>query len=312
MTQKPYHSEKLDEIREKIDALDTRIHETLMERAELVLQIGEEKRKNNIEVVQPAREARMIRRLLDRHEGALPEMAVVRIWRELVGAVSLLQTGLKVVVAEVDGHPEYWDEAKDYFGSCLPMERIFSPLAAIKAVREGRATFAVVPYPYDGPDNEDDNPWWEHLDTGSEGAMNIIVRLPHGDDPNNKNPASRSVVVAKMGFDGSDDDHSFIFIECDPSHSRGKIVSTAEEAGLKPTSLSSKRVTNDSLSRRHLLEVEGYWQDDMDEIKKLKEKLGDDAQVFCTGGYPVPPTYSKTIMAQSMAIPPAPKEAKAK
>ena len=50
MSQKPYHSQTLDDIRQKIDALDTRIHDTLVERAELVLKIGEEKRKNNIDV----------------------------------------------------------------------------------------------------------------------------------------------------------------------------------------------------------------------------------------------------------------------
>ena len=309
MTQKPYHSEELDKIRQKIDALDTRIHETLKERAELVLQIGEEKRKNNIQVVQPAREARMIRRLLDRHEGALPEMAVVRIWRELVGAVSLLQTGLNVVVAEIDGHPEHWDEAKDYFGSCLPMERTFSPLSAIQAVKEGRATFAVLPYPYDGPDSDDEKPWWEFLDAGSENAISIIVRLPHGDDPKNLNPENRAVVVAKMGFDSSDEDRSFVFLDCDPSLSRGKIADIAKEAGFTPVSLSSKKVTNDSLSRRHLLEIEGYWRDDTPEIKDFKTKLGSDAVVHCVGGYPVPPVYSKTISARTESIPAAPAKA---
>lgn len=308
MAQKPYSSKNLDEIRQRIDALDTTIHETLMERAELVLKIGEEKRKNNIEIVQPAREARMIRRLLERHKGALPEMAVVRIWRELVGAVSLLQTGLKVVVADDEDHTEYWDQAKDYFGSCLPMSRIFSPLAAIKAVREGQASFAVVPYPHDGPDNEDENPWWECLEPGTETALNIIIRLPHGDDPKNRNPENRAVVVAKMGFDGSDDDHSFIFIECDPSLSRGKIASTAEEAGFKAVSLSSKRVGNECPSRRHLLEVEGYWQDEMPDIKKFSELLGEDSIVFCVGGYPVPPIYAKTVIPQTEAIPTAPKQ----
>lgn len=308
MAQKPYSSEALDEIRQKIDALDTRIHETLMERAELVLNIGEEKRKNNIEIVQPAREARMIRRLLERHKGALPEMAVVRIWRELVGAVSLLQTGLKVVVADSEEHPDYWDQAKDYFGSCLPMSRIFSPLAAIKAVREGQATFAVVPYPHDGPDNEDENPWWECLEPDTESALNIIVRLPHGDDPNNKNPEGRVVVVAKMGFDGSDEDHSFIFIECDPSLSRGKIASTAQDCGLTPVSLSSKRIENECPSRRHLLEVEGYWQDSSADIKSFKQALGDDSIVHCVGGYPVPPVYAKTVQPQGEIIPPAPKK----
>ena len=312
MSQKPYHSQTLDEIRRKIDALDTRIHDTLVERAELVLKIGEEKRKNNIEVVQPAREARMIRRLLEKHKGALPEMAVVRIWRELVGAVSLLQTGLKVVVAEVEGRPEYWDLAKDYFGSCLPMSRISSPLSAISAVREGKATFAVVPYPNDGPDNEDDKPWWEFLDTGTTGAMRISVRLPHGDDPQsvieNKNLDYRALVVAKTGFDSSDEDHSFIYIECDPSISRAKMVSLAEEIGFKPVSLSSKRITNESEVRKHLLEVKGYWQDKMPEMKNFAGLFDENALISCAGGYPVPPVYSKTVLPQVENLPSAPKE----
>ena len=69
--QTPYNTPALDDIRKKIDELDNRIHDTLMERAELVLKIGEEKRKNKIQIVQPAREARMLRRLLARHRGAL-------------------------------------------------------------------------------------------------------------------------------------------------------------------------------------------------------------------------------------------------
>lgn len=304
MKQKPYHSEKLDEIRRKIDTLDTRIHETLMERAELVLQIGEEKRKNNIEVVQPAREARMIRRLLSRHKGALPEMAVVRIWRELVGAVSLLQTGLKVVVADVEEHREYWDQAKDYFGSCLPMERSFSTMNALKSVREGRATFAVVPYP---TDSASEPPWWESLHDDVAGDLKIIIRLPHGDDPKNKNPEKRAVVVAKMGFDCSDDDHSFLLLECDPHISRTKIVDTSKEEGLKPISLSSRQTISESPLRKYLLEVEGYWTDESDEIKALAKKLGEGSRIYCAGGYPVPPIYAKTVLAQSESLPSAPK-----
>ncbi len=312
MSQKPYHSENLDKIRQKIDALDTRIHDTLVERAELVLKVGEEKRKNNIEVVQPAREARMIRRLLSKHKGVLPEMAVVRIWRELVGAVSLLQTGLKVTVAESVECPEYWDLAKDYFGSCLPMERSASALSAINAVRDGRVTFAVVPYPHDGPDNEEEKPWWEFLGVGTETPLSISVRLPHGDDPQtineHENPNYRALIVAKTGFDSSDDDNSFIYIECDPSISRGKIVSMVEGNGFKAISLSSKRVTNNCDRRKHLLEVDGYWQSDMPEIKKLRELFDDQTILTCVGGYPVPAIYSKTILPKAPTIPSAPKE----
>ena len=306
MAQKPYHSKKLDDIRQKIDKLDTKIHDTLVERAELVLQVGEEKRANNIEVVQPAREARMIRRLLSKHKGSLPEMAVVRIWRELVGAVSLLQTGIKIVVADTPERPEHWDLAKDYFGSCLPMNRVASALGAIGSVREGNATFAVVPFP---EDNEE-QPWWDHLNVGTDEAMSISVRLPHGDDPQNLNPDYRSLVVGKTGFDSSDEDRSFILIICEPSVSRAKIVSSAEEVGLKPLSLSSKRETtnSDSPIRKHLLEVDDYVNDKDARAIMFKQKFEDGTEIYCVGGYPIPPTYSKTILPKKISVPNAPSE----
>ena len=306
MPQKPYHSKNLDDIRQKIDALDTRIHDTLVERAELVLKIGEEKRKNNIEVVQPAREARMIRRLLSKENGVLPEMAVVRIWRELVGAVSLLQTGLKVTVAEEKDCPEYWDLAKDYFGSCLPMSRASSSLSAINAVREGRTTFAVVPYPLEGGDDQPETLWWENLDVESDTPLSIIVRLPHGDDPNNKNPDYRALVVAKSGFDDSDEDHSFIFIQADPEISRAKVVELAEKAGLKPVGLTSKPLSDICVTRNHLLEVEGFHDKNCSHVTAMQEACGHTAKIYCVGGYPVPPVYSKTIQPQGDDMPTAP------
>jgi chorismate mutase len=307
MSQKPYNSPQLDEIRKKIDMLDTRLHETLVERAALVLKIGEEKRKNNIEIVQPGREARMIRRLLAKETGALPQMAVVRIWRELVGAVSLLQTGLHVCVAGSEENPAYWDLARDYFGSCLPMNRVASPLAALKAVREEQATFAVLPYPNHGPDCDDVSPWWENLELDGAHPLRVIIRLPHGDDPEETNEV-KAVVVAKTGFDTSDEDHSFILLECDADFSRAKIVSQAEEAGLKPVGLSSNQNSIHPETRKHFMEVEGFYQDKDKEIKSLAKKLGDEAKVLCAGGFPVPPTYSKTVRARNDKVITAPKE----
>jgi chorismate mutase len=304
MAHKPYKSKELDAIRQKIDELDTRIHDTLKERAELVLKIGEEKRKNNIEIVQPAREAQMIRRLLSKHKGALPEMAVVRIWRELVGAVCLLQTGLKVAVAEDGQNLDSWDLAKDYFGSCLPMQRTPSALSAIGQVREGKVNFAVVPWPQD----QDNQPWWDYLASDSETPLQVIVRLPHGDDPSETSPNYRALVVAQAGFEESGEDNSFLMIDCQESVSRARIAAKAEEAGLKPLSISTKHANDSGLDHKHLLEVEGYVVKGNPKVKALIELLGeDDNRITCIGGYPVPSTYSKTIVARADAIPSAPK-----
>lgn len=305
MAHKPYKSKELDAIRQKIDELDTRIHDTLKERAELVLKIGEAKRKNNIEIVQPAREAQMIRRLLSKHKGALPEMAVVRIWRELVGAVCLLQTGLKVAVAE-DGHNlEGWDLAKDYFGSCLPMQRTPSALSAIGLVREGKVNFAVLPWPKD----QDDQPWWDYLSSDTSNPIQIIVRLPHGDDPDEMSPNYRALVVAKAGFEESGDDNSFLMIDCKESVSRARIASKAEEAGFKPLSISTKHANDTGQDHKHLLEVQGYVIQNDTKVDALLKFLGEDEnKITCIGGYPVPSKYSKTIAAREYTIPNAPRE----
>ena len=300
MSEKPYSSQNLDDIRKRIDTLDNSIHDMLMERAELVLKIGEEKRKNNIQIVQPAREARMVRRLLSRHKGALPEMAVVRIWRELVGAVSLLQTGLKVAVAVEEQEHHLWELARDYFGSCLPFQKSGSALSAVAAVRDGRATFAVVPWPHD----DEDQPWWEYLkDDNTAERLKINIRLPHGDDPKKINPDYKALVVSKTGFDSSDDDCSFLLMECDSTLSRGKIVELATNAGFEPKSLATKRRALEFEPSLHFMEVEGYISDDDDRLIDLKGALGAEAIVLAVGGYPVPPVYSKTIEPRDSDIP---------
>jgi len=197
-----YKSPELDQIRQRIDALDNQVHDLLMERADLVMQISAEKKKHGIQIVQPAREARMIRRLIKRHRAPLPQETIVRIWRELVGSISLLQTGLSVAVDS--GLAEYWDMARDYFGTVLPMQKVQSPASCLALVRGDKVNFAVLPQP---EDNEAEA-WWLSLMT--EPALKIIQRLPFGDKENYRYDAHPAYIVAKAGFDTSDDDHSLI------------------------------------------------------------------------------------------------------
>lgn len=290
---KNFKSAHLDEIRKKIDELDDRIHDTLMERAELVLQVSQEKKKHNIQIVQPAREAKMIRRLLGRHKGVLPQMAVVRIWRELVGAVSLLQTGLKVsVTLPTEGGQDYWDLARDYFGSCLPMNRTNTAVYAVSDVKDDKANFAVVPFPRE----EDENPWWTYLGTNTPNEMRIILSLPHGRDAENGRGDVRALVVSKSGFDASGDDCSFLLIQCDQKISRGRLIDLSKKAGLNVLSVSSKRAASASAPSVHLMEVEDYIDKEDGRVQEFLTSLDDPgANVMCVGGYPVPPTYSRTV-----------------
>lgn len=283
-----YKSPQLDTIRQRIDTLDNEIHDLLMERADLIMMISEEKKKQGIQIVQPAREARMIRRLMARHREPLPEEAIVRIWRELVSCVSLLQTGLSVAVCVPSEMPEYWDMARDYFGSVLPMQKTPTPLAALNLVIDGKVNFAVLPY----PESEEKAPWWPQLMEAIGDGVHILQRLPYGDKENysyNNHPA---LIVAKAGFDTSDDDHSFIGLEVSPEISRAKIVDKAKEVGFTILSIYGRPASEGQPRSYHMVEVSEFVNKDSEKIKSLLGSLGDP-QVRCriVGGYPSPLIY---------------------
>lgn len=255
-----YKSPELDQIRQRIDALDNQVHDLLMERADLIMQVSAEKKKHGIQIVQPAREARMIRRLIKRHRAPLPEETIVRIWRELVGSISLLQTGLSVAVTKE--LPEYWDMARDYFGTVLPMQKENSEADVLKLVKDDKVNFAVLP----SPEENEPDAWW--LSLMIDTSLKVIQRLPFGDKENYKYDRHPALVVAKAGFDTSDDDRSLIAMPSAHLNEAQKIFKVLEVC---------------SSNGNVLLEVDEY-------ILPNDERLSA-IEAVSLGGYPSPLKY---------------------
>ncbi len=280
-----YQSEELDKIRKRIDELDNHVHDLLLERADLVMQISEEKKKHGIQIVQPAREARMIRRLLARHRAPLPEETIVRIWRELVGSISLLQTGLSVVVynpqSDQQAAHHYWDMARDYFGSVLPMTRSDHIKTMLNNVNEGKVNFAVLPY----PSIHEQDPWWHYLNLFPE--LNIIQRLPYGHKENFKFENHPALVVAKSGFDTSDDDHSVILISDASDISQARIVDSFQKSSLEPISIFAHKGS-------FFIEVKQYISSKDSILESIRTYINKtEVQIRSIGGYPTPLSYKK-------------------
>lgn len=286
-------SKTLTEIRETIDRIDNQVHDLLMERAELVSSVAMAKKKEGLQIVQPAREARMIRRLLSRHNGPLPKQTVVRIWRELVGSVSLLQTGLSVVVVGQEGQ-SLWDMAKNYFGSVVPMKKITGAPAAVSAIRNNEFSFAVMPW----PELQDFSPWWIHLmDQQSDEKLSVICALPYGSEKGQDFvDHARGLVISKIEFMPSDDDNSFIALEVEGNVSRAKIMEQAEQAGLPVINLYTAPSTKGEGYSLNLIEVQGYFTQDAEEIARL-HGVYEKKCLYCgvIGGYPVVPDIERLI-----------------
>jgi chorismate mutase/prephenate dehydratase len=86
----------LDELRKQIDSLDSEIVRLLNERINVVLKIGEEKRKTGAEVYVPARERSVFDKIRELNKGPLPEESAHAIYREIMSAALALETQMKI------------------------------------------------------------------------------------------------------------------------------------------------------------------------------------------------------------------------
>ncbi len=150
----------LEGLRRRIDEIDDRLQDLLVERIQIVSNVAAHKRSNrSVAAHQPAREAEIIRRLIERNQGAFPPAALVRMWRELLAATVRLQGAFTVAVYAAPEAQGFWDIARDHYGSHTPMLPYRTTSQVISAVTDGQAAVGVLPM----PPEDDPDPWWRHL-----------------------------------------------------------------------------------------------------------------------------------------------------
>ncbi|VGO21441.1 prephenate dehydratase [Pontiella sulfatireligans] len=86
----------LDHLRVQIDSLDSEIVRLLNERINVVLEIGEEKKKAGAEVYVPSRERAVFDKIRSLNSGPLPDEAAHAIYREIMSAALALETEMKI------------------------------------------------------------------------------------------------------------------------------------------------------------------------------------------------------------------------
>jgi chorismate mutase/prephenate dehydratase len=137
----------LGSIRERIDAIDLRIHELLNERATWAQQVGLTKRGEGLSTAdfyKPEREAQVLRMAMERNKGPLRNEEIVRLFREIMSACLAQQEPLKIAFLGPEGTFSQQAVLKHFGHSVRAL-----PLPAISEVFEevgaGHADFGVVP-----------------------------------------------------------------------------------------------------------------------------------------------------------------------
>jgi chorismate mutase len=161
----------LQELRHEIDRLDQEMHELLMQRGDIIDRLISVKQTQEVgSAFRPQREADMMRRLVQRHQGLLPLDTVEGIWRVIISTFTYVQAPFSMHVDLSAGDAVMRDSARFHFGFTVPMVTHFSASAAVEALAKNVGDLALVSA------TDSRSPWWSTLEGAH--APKIIARLP--------------------------------------------------------------------------------------------------------------------------------------
>ncbi|HEY7662793.1 MAG TPA: chorismate mutase [Xanthobacteraceae bacterium] len=187
---KPSRSEtpSLAELRHEIDRIDESMHGLLMERGEIIDRlISAKQTQESGSAFRPAREADMMRRLVQRHRGILPLDTAESIWRVIIATFTYVQAPFSVHADLSAGDAAMRDSARFHFGFTVPFVPHMGAASVVAAVSDSKGDLGLVPaFGMAGA-----GAWWSALEFDT--APKIIARLPFIERPDH--PAAVPVFV---------------------------------------------------------------------------------------------------------------------
>jgi chorismate mutase len=173
MAKPPVETPSLVELRKEIDRIDEAMHKLLIERGAIIDRlIAVKQTQETGSAFRPAREADMMRRLVQRHHGILPLDTVESIWRVIIATFTHVQAPFSVHADLSTGDAAMRDSARFHFGFTVPFVPHMGAASVVAAVSASRGDLGLVPA-FAAPRAGD---WWTALEFTD--APKIIARLP--------------------------------------------------------------------------------------------------------------------------------------
>lgn len=163
----------LADLRRDIDRIDETMHALLIERGEIIGRLIEAKSTRETgSAFRPAREAAMMRRLVERHRGILPLDTVEGIWRVIIATFTYVQAPFTVHADLSAGDPAMRDSAQFHFGFTVPFVGHIGAAGVVDAIAASAGDLGLVP----AAAISGSGAWWTALEGSA--APKIIARLP--------------------------------------------------------------------------------------------------------------------------------------
>lgn len=274
-------ADALAPLRAEIDGIDTEIHDLLMRRTRVVSDIAAAKKAEAGNgapalAMRPGREAAILRRLAERHEGPLPVGVVCGLWRAIITAKVSLQGPFEVIVAGGDKILPLWDLARAHFGVEAPMRSAGTAVKALAEARGVEGLVVVVPAP-------EQSDWWPVLASLQTDELRIVARLPFVADDGDEAAGPKAVVVARLAPELIAAERSYVIARLPPGQPVAGFEGRLGEAGLDAR-VAAMGLEPGGGGRLALLDMAGDMTNDP-RLSGGAEGLGDFTVV---GGYAEP------------------------
>ncbi len=134
----------LEQLRERIDAVDVALLASLNERARLVEAVGRLKQDRGTVVYEPGRERRIVEGLSARNDGPFPDAGIGPVFREIISATRSLEEPVQVAYFGPEGTFTH-QAARHQFGEQSTLASVPSITEVFAAVEGGKVALGVVP-----------------------------------------------------------------------------------------------------------------------------------------------------------------------
>ena len=271
----------LASLRAELDHLDDALHDLVMQRATVVAGIANLRAKGPVPL-RPGREAAIARRLLARHRGPFPAISLLRMWRELICGMTVLQNPLRIAVADASPTADLLAAAREHFGPLTPVRHYPSPSQAIHEVSAALATAAVLPLPREDEPRRD--AWWLALLHHDDHRIHVVARLPFWTPRPEGAPRAGALVVGTAPPDPSGADRTLLGLELALETSRARLAADLAAAGLTPGATILRRDPGSDVAHA-LVELDGFITEDDSRLARLPSAL---RPAVILGAYPIP------------------------
>ena len=146
MADAPKPPPTLADLRREIDRIDEAMHRLLMERGDIIdTLIATKKTAESGSAFRPAREADMMKRLVERHKGILPLDTAESIWRVIIATFTYVQAPFALHADLSAGEAAMRDSARFHFGFTVPFIGHLGASGVVTSIAASRGDIGFVP-----------------------------------------------------------------------------------------------------------------------------------------------------------------------